>query len=98
MITGDMVKPGAWVIDVGINRLDTGQLVGDVDFDIRERPGPRHHPGPGRRRPHDDRDADAEHLDRRRHEYAQDSSAPARPALDGGQEWMAERAVLTCRS
>ena len=28
-----MVKPGAWVIDVGINRLDTGKLVGDVDFD-----------------------------------------------------------------
>lgn len=33
MITGDMVKPGAWVIDVGTNRLDTGKLVGDVDFD-----------------------------------------------------------------
>jgi methylenetetrahydrofolate dehydrogenase (NADP+)/methenyltetrahydrofolate cyclohydrolase len=32
-ITGDMVKPGAWVIDVGINRLDGGMLVGDVDFD-----------------------------------------------------------------
>ncbi len=31
-ITGDMVKPGAWVIDVGINRLPTGKLVGDVDF------------------------------------------------------------------
>ena len=33
VITGDMVKAGAWVIDVGINRLDTGKLVGDVDFD-----------------------------------------------------------------
>jgi len=32
-ITGDMIKPGAWVIDVGINRVDTGKLVGDVDFD-----------------------------------------------------------------
>jgi methylenetetrahydrofolate dehydrogenase (NADP+)/methenyltetrahydrofolate cyclohydrolase len=32
MITGDMVKEGAWVIDVGINRLETGKLVGDVDF------------------------------------------------------------------
>jgi methylenetetrahydrofolate dehydrogenase (NADP+)/methenyltetrahydrofolate cyclohydrolase len=32
-IVGDMVKPGAWVIDVGINRLDTGKLVGDVDFE-----------------------------------------------------------------
>jgi methylenetetrahydrofolate dehydrogenase (NADP+)/methenyltetrahydrofolate cyclohydrolase len=28
-----MVKPGAVVIDVGINRLESGQLVGDVDFD-----------------------------------------------------------------
>ena len=33
MVTGDMVKPGAWVIDVGVNRLDTGKLAGDVDFD-----------------------------------------------------------------
>ncbi len=32
MITGDMLKPGAVVIDVGINRLDNGKLVGDVDF------------------------------------------------------------------
>ncbi|HEU0193462.1 MAG TPA: bifunctional methylenetetrahydrofolate dehydrogenase/methenyltetrahydrofolate cyclohydrolase FolD [Gaiellales bacterium] len=32
MITGDMVKPGATVIDVGINRTDDG-LVGDVDFE-----------------------------------------------------------------
>lgn len=31
-VTADMVKPGAAVIDVGINRVD-GQLVGDVDFD-----------------------------------------------------------------
>ncbi len=32
MITGDMVKPGAIVIDVGINRLENGKVVGDVDF------------------------------------------------------------------
>ena len=32
MVTGDMVKPGAWVIDVGVNRLDTGKLAGDVAF------------------------------------------------------------------
>ncbi len=32
-ITQDMVKPGAVVIDVGINRLPDGKLVGDVDFD-----------------------------------------------------------------
>jgi methylenetetrahydrofolate dehydrogenase (NADP+)/methenyltetrahydrofolate cyclohydrolase len=33
LITGDMVKPGAVVIDVGINRLPDGKLAGDVDFD-----------------------------------------------------------------
>lgn len=32
-IKKNMVKPGAVVIDVGINRLDDGTLVGDVDFD-----------------------------------------------------------------
>ena len=32
MITGDMIKPGATVIDVGINRTSDGRLVGDVDF------------------------------------------------------------------
>jgi len=35
-VTAEMVKPGALVIDVGINRVD-GRLVGDVDFDrVRE--------------------------------------------------------------
>lgn len=33
LITADMVKPGAAVIDVGINRLADGRLVGDVDFE-----------------------------------------------------------------
>ncbi len=33
MVTADMVKPGAVVIDVGINRNDQGKLQGDVDFD-----------------------------------------------------------------
>ena len=33
MITGDMIKPGAVVIDVGINRQPDGKLCGDVDFD-----------------------------------------------------------------
>ncbi|NIX15953.1 MAG: bifunctional methylenetetrahydrofolate dehydrogenase/methenyltetrahydrofolate cyclohydrolase FolD [Candidatus Dadabacteria bacterium] len=32
-ITGDMVKTGAVVIDVGINRKDDGKLTGDVDFE-----------------------------------------------------------------
>ncbi|MDX3905099.1 MAG: bifunctional methylenetetrahydrofolate dehydrogenase/methenyltetrahydrofolate cyclohydrolase FolD [Pigmentiphaga sp.] len=31
-LTGDMVKPGAVVIDVGINRDEAGKLCGDVDF------------------------------------------------------------------
>jgi methylenetetrahydrofolate dehydrogenase (NADP+)/methenyltetrahydrofolate cyclohydrolase len=33
MITGNMVKNGAVVIDVGINRMPDGKLCGDVDFD-----------------------------------------------------------------
>lgn len=33
MVTGDMIKSGAVVIDVGINRLPDGKLCGDVDFD-----------------------------------------------------------------
>jgi len=32
IIHGDWIKPGAIVIDVGINRLDDGRLTGDVDF------------------------------------------------------------------
>ncbi len=32
LVTGDMVKAGAVVIDVGINRLEDGKLAGDVDF------------------------------------------------------------------
>lgn len=32
MITGDMIKPGATVIDVGINRGADGKLCGDVDY------------------------------------------------------------------
>jgi methylenetetrahydrofolate dehydrogenase (NADP+)/methenyltetrahydrofolate cyclohydrolase len=33
LIKADMVKEGAVVIDIGINRLENGKLVGDVDFD-----------------------------------------------------------------
>jgi len=32
LVTGAMVKPGACVVDVGINRLPDGKLAGDVDF------------------------------------------------------------------
>jgi methylenetetrahydrofolate dehydrogenase (NADP+)/methenyltetrahydrofolate cyclohydrolase len=33
MVTADMVKPGAWVIDVGNTQLPSGKWVGDVDFE-----------------------------------------------------------------
>lgn len=33
-IPGEWIRPGAVVIDVGINRLPSGQLVGDVEFDV----------------------------------------------------------------
>ena len=34
LIKGEWIKPGAVVIDVGINRLEDGRLVGDVEFDV----------------------------------------------------------------
>lgn len=34
MVKGDWIKPGAIVIDVGINRLETGNLAGDVEFEV----------------------------------------------------------------
>lgn len=36
-IKGDMIKEGAVVIDVGINRLDNGKLCGDVEFETAEK-------------------------------------------------------------
>lgn len=33
LITEDMVKDGAIIVDIGINRLENGKLVGDVDYD-----------------------------------------------------------------
>src|SRR5436190_2413473 len=33
VVTADMVKPGAWVIDVGNTQLPSGKWVGDVDFE-----------------------------------------------------------------
>lgn len=33
LITGDMVKEGVVVVDVGINRIEDGSVIGDVDFD-----------------------------------------------------------------
>ncbi len=38
IVAGEWIKPGATVIDVGINRTEAGKLMGDVDFDAaRER-------------------------------------------------------------
>jgi methylenetetrahydrofolate dehydrogenase (NADP+)/methenyltetrahydrofolate cyclohydrolase len=40
LVKGDWIKPGAVVIDVGMNRLPDGRLTGDVEFDVaRERAG-----------------------------------------------------------
>ena len=36
LVKGDWIKPGAIVIDVGINRMDNGKLCGDVDFDAAQ--------------------------------------------------------------
>lgn len=47
MVNGDMIKPGAVVIDVGINRLDDGRLVGDVEFDSASQKASHITPVPG---------------------------------------------------
>ncbi len=46
-VPGAWVKPGAVVIDVGINRLDTGKLVGDVEFAVAEQRASYITPVPG---------------------------------------------------
>lgn len=46
-LSADMVKPGAVVIDVGINRDDEGKLCGDVDFDAVARVASAITPVPG---------------------------------------------------
>lgn len=45
-VTGGMIKPGAVVIDVGINRVD-GKLVGDVEFETAEKVAGKITPVPG---------------------------------------------------
>jgi len=47
MITGSMIKHGAVVIDVGINRLPDGKLVGDVDFESARKVASAITPVPG---------------------------------------------------
>ncbi len=47
IVTGEMIKDGAVVIDVGINRLETGKLAGDVDFESASRKARAITPVPG---------------------------------------------------
>ncbi|HEX4986010.1 MAG TPA: bifunctional methylenetetrahydrofolate dehydrogenase/methenyltetrahydrofolate cyclohydrolase FolD [Burkholderiales bacterium] len=47
MVDGDMIKPGVVVVDVGINRLPDGKLVGDVDFESASRKASLITPVPG---------------------------------------------------
>ena len=68
MVKGDWVKPGATVIDVGINRVPAPEkgegktrLVGDVAYQDAAESRRRHHAGAGRRRPDDHRHADGQH-------------------------------------
>ena len=66
-VTADMVRPGAVVIDVGINRVDDAsrpkgyRLVGDVAYEPVSRIAVRHYAGPRRGRAHDHCHAAAEH-------------------------------------
>ena len=71
MVTGDYVKPGATVIDVGINRIPAPEkgegktrIVGDCDFDSCAGGGRRDHARAGRGRPHDHRLPAGQHADR----------------------------------
>ena len=47
VLTADMVKPGAVVIDVGMNRNDEGKLCGDVDFEAVRKVAAHITPVPG---------------------------------------------------
>jgi methylenetetrahydrofolate dehydrogenase (NADP+)/methenyltetrahydrofolate cyclohydrolase len=47
LVTGDWVKPGATVIDVGVNRADDGKLYGDADFASVEKVAAAITPVPG---------------------------------------------------
>ena len=65
MIRGDWIKPGAVVIDVGINRTADGKLLGDVEYAAAAARAAAITPVPGGVGPDDDRDAAREHRHRR---------------------------------
>lgn len=46
-VRGDMIKPGAIVLDIGINRNEEGKIVGDVDFDAAKEVASAITPVPG---------------------------------------------------
>jgi indolepyruvate ferredoxin oxidoreductase beta subunit len=73
MITGDMIKPGATVIDVGINRLAgrprRRQAVRRRRFRVGQGSRRRHHPGARRRRPDDHHHAAGQHAGSRERKY-----------------------------
>lgn len=56
-VTADMVKEGAVVIDVGMNRSESGKLCGDVDYENVKDKTSYITPGAGRRGTDDDYDA-----------------------------------------
>ena len=60
LLGADAVKPGAVVIDVGMNRTEDG-LCGDVDFEAAAEVAGGDHAGARRGRPDDDRDAARQH-------------------------------------
>ncbi len=47
LIKGEWIKEGAYVIDVGVNRLEDGSLVGDVEFEVARRRAAAITPVPG---------------------------------------------------
>ncbi len=61
MVKGAWVKPGAVVIDVGMNRDADGKLFGDVEFAAAAQRAAAITPVPGRGRPHDHRHAARQH-------------------------------------
>ena len=63
LIIPQMVRTGAVVIDVGINRLPDGRIVGDVDFEGVRKKASFISPGARRRRADDARHAVAQHAD-----------------------------------
>ena len=88
-ITAEHIKPGAVVIDFGINVLPDGQIVGDVDYAAAREVARRDHAGAGRHRPGDERAAGAQLPDRR--------PAPA-PRRGAGARRRAPGGIVASRS